>query len=449
MNSVEKNQKNICIIGLGFVGLTVALSFAKKGFNIVGVEKNKSIIKLLQSGKSHFYEPGIENLLKKMIKNKKIIFLSAIPKKINLNTFIITVGTPIDKNKKIITKHIENVAKELNLVLKNHDLVILRSTVGVGITRKIVLPIIQSKGKKIYLSFCPERTLEGNAMKELMYLPQIIGGLDKVSILKSSQIFKKLTKKIIHVSNIETAEMIKLVDNSNRDVFFAYANEIANICDGYGISALEVIQKGKKNYPRTNLPSPGLVGGPCLEKDPHIMSQSSIVQNNIFPNITIQARNLNENLPIQIIKYIKQFLKINKFKITSLNILLAGIAFKGKPITTDIRGTVAKIIVKEIKKKFRKPNIFGYDPVVKNSDIENLSIKPINDFYNSINKMDLIIILNNNPFFKKLKFTKFYKCEKLILIYDFWSNISSSSKEFKKNMYYISLGNHQEFRINE
>jgi len=449
MNKVGKNQKNICIVGLGFVGLTVALSLAKKGFNIVGVEKNKSIIKLLQSGKSHFYEPGIENLLKKMIKNKKIIFLSMIPKKINLNTFIITVGTPIDKNKKIITQDIENVAKELTLVLKNDDLVILRSTVGVGVTRKIVLPILQSKAKKIYLSFCPERTLEGKAMQELMYLPQIIGGLDKVSILKSSQIFQKLTKKIIQVSNIETAELIKLVDNSNRDVFFAYANEIAKICDGYGVSASEVIRKGKKNYPRTNLPSPGLVGGPCLEKDPHIMSQSSIVQNNIFPNITIQARKLNENLPIHIIKYIKQFLMRNKFKITSLNILLAGIAFKGKPITTDTRGTVAKIIVKEIKKKFRKSNIFGYDPIVKNSDIENLSIKPIKNFYNSINKMDLIIILNNNPFFQKLKLTKFYKCEKLILIYDFWSNISSSSKEFKKNKYYISLGNHQKFRIND
>jgi UDP-N-acetyl-D-mannosaminuronic acid dehydrogenase len=449
MNKVEKNQKNICIIGLGFVGLTVALSLAKKGFNIVGVEKNKSIIKLLQSGKSHFYEPGIQNLLKKMIKNKKIIFLSMIPKIINLNTFIITVGTPIDKNKKIITQHIENVAKELTLVLKNDDLVILRSTVGVGVTRKIVLPILQSKAKKIYLSFCPERTLEGKAMQELMYLPQIIGGLDKVSILKSSQIFQKLTKKIIQVSSIETAELIKLVDNSNRDVFFAYANEIAKICDGYGVSAAEVIRKGKKNYPRTNLPSPGLVGGPCLEKDPHIMSQSSIIQNNIFPNITIQARKLNENLPIQIIKYIKQFLIRNKFKITNLNILLAGIAFKGKPITTDTRGTVAKIIVKEIKKKFRKPNIFGYDPMVKNSDIENLLMKPVNNFYNSINKMDLIIILNNNPFFQKLKLTKFYKCEKLILIYDFWSNISSSSKEFKKNKYYISLGNHQKFRIND
>ena len=449
MNNLKKNNKNICVIGLGFVGLTVALSLAKKGFKIFGIEKRGSIIKTLRSGKSHFYEPGIEKLLKKMIKKKKIIFLSKIPKKIDLNTFIITVGTPIDKNKKIITKYIEDVAKNLALVLKDDDLVILRSTVGVGITKKLVLPILQSNGKKIYLSFCPERTLEGKAMQELKYLPQIIGGLDKLSAFKSSQIFRKLTKKIIYVSNIETAEMIKLVDNSNRDVFFAYSNEIANVCDGYGVSASEVIQKGKKHYPRTNLPSPGLVGGPCLEKDPHIMSQSSIIQNNIFPNITIQARKLNENLPIQIIKYIKKFLILNKFKTTALNILLAGIAFKGKQITSDTRGTVAKTVVKEIKKTFKKPNIFGYDPVVKNLDIKNLLIKPINDFYKSINKMDLIIILNNNPFFKKLNLKKFYKCKKLILIYDFWSNISLFSNEFQKNKYYISLGNHQQFKIND
>lgn len=449
MKKLNQNYNDVCVIGMGFVGLTVALSLANRGLNITGVEKNSKIIKLLRSGKSHFYEPGIEKLLKKMLKNKKINFVTKISKKIKANIFIITVGTPIDKNKKIITSHIEKVSRELSLILKNDDLVILRSTVGVGVTRKIVLPVLKSKNKKIYLSFCPERTLEGKALKELMYLPQIIGGLDNTSVLKSKKIFKKLTKKIIPVSDIETAELIKLVDNSNRDVFFAYANEIAKICDGYGVSASEVITKGKENYPRTNIPSPGLVGGPCLEKDPYIMSQSSINQNKIYPKITMQARNLNENIPIESINYIRKFLIKKNFNIRNLNILLAGIAFKGIPITSDTRGTVAKIVVKEINKIFIKPNIFGFDPAVKNSDIVELNIKPIKSFGKSINKMNLIIILNNNPIFKKLKLSKFYKYKKLILIYDFWSNISLSSKEFKKDKYYISLGNHQQFKIND
>jgi len=449
MSRLNKNQNTICVIGLGFVGLTVALSLANRGLQIVGVDKDKKTLNFLQSGKSHFYEPGIEKLLKKMIKNGKISFLSKIPKIKNINSYIITVGTPIDQNNKIITKHIEIVAKELSSVLKNKDLVILRSTVGVGVTRKIVYPILNSTNKKINLSFCPERTLEGKALTELLQLPQIIGGLDLDSVKKSSKIFKNLTKKIICVSDLETAELIKLVDNSNRDVIFAYANEIAKICDGYGVSASEVIKKGKKDYPRTNLPSPGLVGGPCLEKDPHIMSQSSIVQNHIYPKITMQARSLNENLPIETIHYIKKFLTKKKIKIKSLNILLAGIAFKGKPKTSDTRGTMAKIVISELKKIFVNPKIFGYDPAVKKSDIIDLAIKPVVNFNKTAKSMNLIIILNNNPSFEKLELKNFYNCQKLSLVYDFWSNISSNSKEFKKNKYYISLGNHQKFKIND
>jgi len=152
MKNLNKNYNDVCVIGMGFVGLTVALSLASKGLNITGVEKNSKIIKLIRSGKSHFYEPGIEKLLKKMLKNKKINFVSKISKKIKANIFIITVGTPIDKNKKIITSHIEQVSRELSPILKNDDLVILRSTVGVGVTRKIVLPVLKSK-KKIYI--CP------------------------------------------------------------------------------------------------------------------------------------------------------------------------------------------------------------------------------------------------------------------------------------------------------
>jgi UDP-N-acetyl-D-mannosaminuronic acid dehydrogenase len=163
----------------------------------------------------------------------------------------------------------------------------------------------------------------------------------------------------------------------------------------------------------------------------------------------MQARNLNENIPNEIVRYIKKFLIQKKFNIKNLNILLAGIAFKGRPITNDTRGSVAKIIVKEINRTFPKSNIFGFDPAVTNLNIAELNIKPVKNFNKSINKMDLIIILNNNPIFKKLQLNKFRKYKKLILIYDFWSNISLSSKEFKKNKYYISFGNHQQFKIND
>jgi nucleotide sugar dehydrogenase len=446
---IRKKKEIICVIGMGFVGLTLALTLAKKGFLVIGIDKNKKIIKLLKTGKAHFYEPGINQLLKKKLLNKKISFFTKVKKFNNVRTYIITVGTPIDKNKKIITNHIKLVAKDLNKVLENNDLVILRSTVGVGVTRKIVFPILNSKNKKIYLSFCPERTLEGKALKELIQLPQIISGIDTVSLKRSKKIFLRLTKKIITVTDLETAELIKLVDNSNRDVYFSYANEIARICDSLGVSALEVIKKGKKDYPRTNIPMPGLVGGPCLEKDPYIMTESSMIKKKVVSKITFQARSLNESLPLEIVNYIKKFLILKKFNIKSLKILLMGIAFKGSPKTNDIRGTVAKLVIRQIKKIFIKTKIYGFDSAVSMNDIKSLNISPVKNFNSILNKINLIIILNNNPNFKEISLNKFYNCKNLFMIYDFWSNISEYSQEFRKNKYYISLGNHKEFKINE
>jgi nucleotide sugar dehydrogenase len=350
----------------------------------------------------------MNQLLKKKLLNKKISFFTKIKKFNNVRTYIITVGTPIDKNKKIITNHIKLVAKDLNKVLENNDLVILRSTVGVGVTRKIVFPILNSKNKKIYLSFCPERTLEGKALKELIQLPQIISGIDTVSLKRSKKIFLRLTRKIITVTDLETAELIKLVDNSNRDVYFSYANEIARICDSLGVSALEVIKKGKKDYPRTNIPMPGLVGGPCLEKDPYIMTESSMIKKKVVSKITFQARSLNESLPLEIVNYIKKFLILKKFNIKSLKILLMGIAFKGSPKTNDIRGTVAKLVIRQIKKIFTKPKIYGFDSAVSMNDIKSLNISPIKNFNSILNKINLIIILNNNPNFKEINLNKFY-----------------------------------------
>ena len=179
------------------------------------------------------------------------------------------------------------------------------------------------------------------------------------------------------------------------------------------------------------------------------MTESSMIKKKIVSKITIQARHLNENLPVEIVKYIKKFLIVKKFDLKSLKILLMGIAFKGFPKTNDTRGTVARLVIKQIMKTFITPKIYGFDPAVNMADIKKLKIKPVKNFNSNLKKMNLIIILNNNPYFKRIKMTKFYNCKNLFMIYDFWSNISQVSKEFKKNKFYISLGNHKEFKINE
>ena len=282
-------DRDVCILGLGYVGLTLAVVMADVGFRVTGVEIRQDICDLVKQGHAHFHEPGLEEKLRRVVQNGSLICENRVPANYHGTVFIITVGTPLDDNGLTRMDMIENVATEVSRNIKNGDLVIMRSTVKLGTTRKNILPILKQSKSSFDIAFCPERTLEGRALLELRQLPQIVGGIDNQATLRAAQIFQNLTPTVVKVSNIETAEMIKLVDNAQRDVAFAYANEVARGCDAIGISAAEVIISGKLGYPRTNLPMPGPVGGPCLEKDSYILAES-LDEYGILPEITLAAR---------------------------------------------------------------------------------------------------------------------------------------------------------------
>ncbi len=435
-----KKNSSVCIIGLGFVGLTLAAIMAKKGFKIYGVEKKKFILKNLKSKKSHFYEPGLDEDIRYIIKKKKFTFHSSIPNNNDINTYIISVGTPLNKSKKIITKHIIATTKKISKQLKDGDCIILRSTVKIGTTRNIVGKILYKTKKKFKLAFCPERAVEGAALKELNYLPQIIGGIDKDSINYARGIFQKITKKIVAVSSLETAEMIKLIDNSSRDVFFAYANEIARTSESLGLNANEIINCGKLHYDRTFLASPGLVGGPCLHKDPYIFSES-LKNSKTKAEITLMARKINERQPYEIVNSI--YNKIRKIKNFSKNpkIIILGLAFKGKPITDDLRGSMSLEVFKALKKKFTNSKFYGFDPIVSKGEIKKLGLNPCLSLSNSFKKKDLIIIANNHPIFSKMNIEKLVKTSnKPSIVYDFWNHFNAESINFPNSISYNGLG---------
>ena len=189
---------------------------------------------------------------------------------------------------------IKRVSNEIKKYLKYNDHIILRSTVKIGTTRNLVKKILDQKKIRYDISFCPERTIEGKALEELRYLPQIISGDNKNAIIKSRNLFTKVTNKVVNVSSLEAAEMIKLVDNMQRDVKFSISNEVALMCQNKNLDVNEIIRKGK-NLIRDNLFDPGPVGGPCLEKDTYILSTSFKKINK--PKIALTARKLNESIP--------------------------------------------------------------------------------------------------------------------------------------------------------
>ncbi len=435
-------DRNICIMGLGYVGLTLATVMAECGFQVLGVEIRKDIVASLQKGEAHFYEPGLSARLKNVLKTGRLQVTASIADSFAGSVFIITVGTPLDEKGKVRLDMVENVCREVALHLKDNDLVIMRSTVKLETTRKIVRAILEEAGVNFDLAFCPERSLEGKALQELRSLPQIVGGLTPGAAIRAAHLFLFITPTVIKVSDMETAEMIKLIDNAQRDVFFAYANEVARLCDAIGVSAAEVIQAGNLAYPRSRLPQPGPVGGPCLEKDPHILAEK-ILELGLRPEITLAARKINEEQPEEVISYLHSVCSSLDSFPTCPQISLLGLAFKGQPPTDDLRGTMARPVFNSLQKHFPCAHFRGFDPVVRAKEIEAFGLIPCISLEDAMKGANLILILNNHSLFAHMQIENLSELlARPALIYDFWNNFVAQELHLLPGIGYMALGSH-------
>ena len=434
------HDRSVCVIGLGFVGLTLAVAMAEVGFQVTGVEIQEDVVKKLTSGDAHFYEPNLDETLSRVIDDGSLLICNKIPPKSGSTVYIITVGTPLSREGYARYDMVERVAADVAKRLRENDLVILRSTVKVGSTQKIVLPILKKAGVEFNLAFCPERTLEGKALEEIHNLPQIVSGIDMPSNIRAAQLFQFLTPTVVQVGNLETAEMIKLVDNTLRDVQFAFANEVAHMCDAIGVNAFVVIKAGKLGYPRTNLAVPGPVGGPCLEKDPHILAET-MRELGVEPYISMAARGVNERLPAECIRYVANVVNLENIDVRKVIIL--GLAFKGQPVTDDMRGTMARSIFKALECKFPKAKFYGFDDAVSSDDIKEFGLQPVEELEKAFKLADIVLIANNHPIFSSMAIGKLSaSMQKPSLIYDFWNNFAGRKLSLASGVRYVSLGAH-------
>ena len=260
----------ICVVGTGHIGLPLAAVLADAGFSVVGYDTNDDFVtRVNTTGTVDFQEEGLSELLAKHL-HRGLTLTSTPPDRQDI--YVITVGTPLEvgqerPNLDRIRVAVQRIAPGFG----ENPLVVLRSTVSIGTTRRIVLPEIRRYTERFGLAFCPERTIEGRAIPEMRSLPQIIGGVDAESADRAEALFRRITESIVRVSSLEAAEMIKLINNTYRDLTFAFANEVALIAEHMGLSAREMIHAANVNYPRSGVARPGFVGGPCLEKDALIL----------------------------------------------------------------------------------------------------------------------------------------------------------------------------------
>lgn len=433
-----RDQK-ICVIGLGYVGLTLAVALADAGFRVHGIEISREVLDALGSEQAHFSEVGLDGHLAEQLRTGRFTFGESLDDAPEASVYIVTVGTPVGDDKKVRFDSMRSVVEGIGAVLKDGDLVILRSTVMVGTTRRIVKPALDATGRQYDLAFCPERTLEGRALLELRTLPQIVGGIDAGSTFRASQMFSFLTPSVVRVNDPETAEMVKLVNNTQRDYVFAFANEVAAICDELGLSAAEVIASGNLGYARANLPMPGPVGGPCLEKDPYILAQS-LEGRDYQPTLAIAAREWNEGLPERAVAMVAgEYRRLAGSE--PARIAVVGLAFKGRPATDDLRGTLAIPIIRHLRNHFPAAELIGWDPVVKPAAIRSLGLEPAASLAEAFADTSILLIQSNHECFAQMDVSALSAAmTRPGLIYDLWNQHDPRTARVAAGTAYKALG---------
>lgn len=387
------HEESVCIVGLGFVGLTLAAKLSQK-IKVYGLETNPSVLATISKGKGHFFEPGLDEVVHKSIQNKQLVPIATIEELPNgVGSFVITVGTPLTDGN-INLNSIERAVTEISKKVSDESLIVIRSTVGIGVTRSNVLGFFErEKGLTPHVAMCPERTVEGRALEELSTLPQVIGADTREARERAIELFSHLGCPIENVSSLETAEAVKLVANTYRDVQFAFANEVALFSEAIGVDAREVISASNRGYPRSAIARPGLTGGPCLEKDPWIYAKSAEAAG-IVTGIAKASRQTHESIIPQTFSRI-----INLYGIypdQPHGVLIAGLAFKGNPPTSDTRGSLASVLARNIKNQIPTARLFALDPLVSFQDAFAMGVDLTRNLSEKISECRLIVIQNDN-----------------------------------------------------
>ena len=432
----------VAVYGMGFVGLTLASVLANAGLMVVGVDTNSAVIKKLQGGVPTFFENGLESMLDSLAQSNPIHFTEN-PEKNNVDIHIVCVGTPVDENKNPDFSCVIRASEAIARKLKKNDLVIFRSTLPVGSSRHLIIPILEKSGLTVgtdfFVSFAPERTVEGNALEELRILPQIIGGYDKTSYELTTKLFSKITNTIVEVESLEAAEMVKLLNNTYRDLVFSFANEVSSICEDLNVNAFKLIEAANEGYPRNPIPmpSPG-VGGICLAKDPYLYTHSINNKNGYRPILGVASRSINSMGHMGVLEKIKKFCAKTGKDITALKILLIGLSFKGVPETSDIRESIAAKLVEALP---NPANIYIKDFVVGAEDINALGCRTVNDIMDGFVDADVVLVMNNHPLNSRFNIADAFKSmNKPFMLFDGWTMFNQQQIENFPDAFYATLG---------
>jgi len=384
--------ETLSVIGLGYIGLPTAATFASRGIKVIGVDVNQKAVDIINRGEIHIIEPDLDIVVRSVVQSGN---LRATTTPEPADAFIVAVPTPFKDDKQPDLKYIESAAKAIAPVLRKGNLVILESTSPVGATEQMAAWLAEARpdlsfpqqageASDIRVAHCPERVLPGKVLVELVNNDRVVGGMTKKCSEASVQLYKLFVQGECVVTSARTAEMCKLTENSFRDVNIAFANELSMICDKLDINVWELIRLANR-HPRVNIlqPGPG-VGGHCIAVDPWFIVASAPDEARLIST----ARQVNDHKPEWVIEKILQsakYLSKEKVKITCL-----GLAFKAN--IDDTRESPAIEIVNKLA-QHQMLQVVAVEPNLKVRPVDLYEDVEFSDSIDAARTSDLIVVL--------------------------------------------------------
>ena len=382
-------NKKICVIGLGYIGLPTAALLANRGYDVHGVDVVKSTVDTINQGKIHIVEPELDTFVKSAVNSGKLK-ASLIPTQADV--FIIAVPTPFHSGYVPNVDYVVSATKSISPYVKEGNIVILESTSPVGTTELVEKTLKEEKidTSKLYIAHCPERVLPGKIMKELVENDRIVGGLTPEATAKTVEFYNTFVSGEVLSTDARTAEMAKLTENSFRDTNIAFANELSMLCDKFDINVWELISLANR-HPRVNILQPGAgVGGHCIAVDPWFIVHAG----GETAKMIRTAREVNTYKTEWVIEKIKNAaLKFEAQNGRKAKVACMGLAFK--PDIDDLRESPALYIARRLKSD-------GLEILAVEPNIESHKEFEIVDYKDAMEQADIVTFLVAHKEFKNL-----------------------------------------------
>jgi len=431
--------EKLTVIGLGYVGLPTAVVFASKGFSVVGVDVDVKKVEAVNSGRCYLREPGLDSFLREVVSKGLLrATMDAVKAVRESDAVVIAVPTPVGGGVADLS-YLRSALESVREGLRKGLLVVIESTIPPSTTVGFAKPLLEESGLKVeedfFLAHVPERIAPGRAIEELLSAPRVVGGVGPRSTERAVELYSRVNPRLLP-TDATTAEFVKLVENTYRDLNIAFANLLALIAEQIGVDVYEAIRLAN-THPRVNVHMPGAgVGGPCLTKDPYMLA--SLARDFWGSELILLARRLNDYMPLHVVELVERALAEEGVQLRGARVAVLGAAYKGG--VDDTRESPSRRIAQELLG--RGASVVVYDPYTS----ESFSAERAVSLEDAVRGADAVVIVTDHPEFKGLDLERLGRLVKRRVIVD-GRRVVEPHRAAERGFKYYGVGFGRAFRV--